>query len=880
MSSKQGGEVAVRSTRWGISTPPIRRHRYEQLIVALIVIFQSNVRDPKNKFYRNPRPPTPDAKDRGLKMESSANPRGVNSTKSSESHPVYADNNPPHFLEVSTSPTDEFCGVCKDVDIKHLFIQEGPYIWDEPINLPPARSLRHIKEHQQCPLCRLTLSAFHGFDLSSQPDREETTIDAVGVGVGRSQHQGPNVGKLKNELRVSDDDVSQPLTRLWFYGREGGRCKSFNQSSDEYEWEDGESFCIQLLPSSTVDSHSPFKTRCQTLLHARLVRQNIPAGLVKSWIQYCECHHPQEKGTANAEASETEDAKIRLLDVQNQQLVEATTASRYICLSYVWGDSNFLTLNRDNYDDLHTTQGLSKFKLPQTIADALHLCAQLGERWLWVDSLCIQQDDDNDRALQIQRMEMIYEKAVMTIANVSGTNTAADHPLPGVRPNTRQPFQEVHSIAGLKVVVSRQYPQQHARKRSKWATRAWTLQEEILSRRVLYIADTHCWFQCPTCYFSEDMIFEPIVGEHALPLKLTSIIQLFKSLFTCLNRAGSKERQEVKTQSVTVTVDSERPKTTAPTSLESLFELIEAYVMRHATLQSDALNAIDALLHRAGKLEHEFETAYHYGLPVRAFDYALCWLENEHDPTKRRAGFPSWSWAGWNHAITFRLGHPRFAAVGGYDTAKSLFTNAVLDPESQVFDHNLEANRSSDELAQAYGINVSPKSAMTAEHQGPDSLNPRKNDPTLLFYTSYAKLRVDSQPVESESGGGQPESCEVYTLRSPSNEQIDVSKIRLNRAWRSSEPEALELDFIVVRATPSKRFEPWYHTSTRPDPSSASPPNEWTVSLMCITWIDDNVVGEAPRRAERFTVCLREVHTVERWMSVEPKPVEVLVELV
>jgi hypothetical protein len=727
----------------------------------------------------------------------------------------------------------------------------------------------------------------------NQTDREETPIEAVVVGVGRSNYHGPIAKKLKNKLRTFDDDISQPLCRLWFYDG-GNGFKMVNPTSDEYEWEEGESFQIQLLAGSTVDSHSPFESRFQTFLHARLVRQNLLVDLVKSWIQYCECHHPQGKDTNNSEAPENKDARIRLIDVENLQLIEGSSSSRYIALTYVWGNSNFLTLNRDNYDDLHMTQGLSKFKLPQTIADAILLCVQLGERCLWVDSLCIQQDDENDKISQIQCMEMIYEKAIMTIANVSGGNTAADHSIPGVRPNTRQPFQEVHHVMGLKVVVSRQYPQQQARAKSMWATRAWTIQEEILSQRVLHISDTHCWLQCPTCNFSEDMNFEPIIDANTLSHKPTPIKQLFKNVFMSLNRLGGKRKQETESPLVTISADHEAPKATTPKSLESLFELIEIYLTRHLTLPSDALNAIDGVLHRAGKLEHGFDTTYHYGLPVIAFDYALCWLENEHDPTKRRVGFPSWSWSGWFHTIKFPLERRRYEVVGTVETAKSLFTNAVLDPESQTFDHDLEDNRSFDELRQTYGINISPKSALTTDHLGPGILKSRKDDPRLLFYTSCAKLRVDSQPVEPKFDDIRTKSCEVYTLRSPGNEQVDLGMIRLNRGWRSGQRKALELDFIVVRATPSAKFESWWHSSQHPDRFSSLTPNQWTIHLMCINWIDENVVSEQPRRAERFTICMvdgkksnrrdreerQDLYVVERWMSVEPKPIEVLVELV
>ncbi|KAK0707934.1 hypothetical protein B0H67DRAFT_457107, partial [Lasiosphaeris hirsuta] len=51
-----------------------------------------------------------------------------------------------------------------------------------------------------------------------------------------------------------------------------------------------------------------------------------------------------------------------------------------------------------------------------TIADAMQVVKKLGQRYLRVDAICIQQDDEADKALQIQRMDSVYFNAVATIA--------------------------------------------------------------------------------------------------------------------------------------------------------------------------------------------------------------------------------------------------------------------------------------------------------------------------------------------------------------------------------------------------------------------------------------------------------------------------------
>jgi hypothetical protein len=268
------------------------------------------------------------------------------------------------------------------------------------------------------------------------------------------------------------------------------------------------------------------------------------------------------------------------------------------------------------------------------------------------------------------------------------------------------------------------------------------------------------------------------------------------------------------------------------------------------------------------------------------------------------------------------MGKPSFAAIGRSFSAMSLFTNALLSPEAKTFDLNIsrqlidyfnkredleniegdvEENRSFEELRNCYGICVSPKASIYTEHHlGQQNSLPRENkNQSLIFSTSYAKLRVDST-TRNVVSFDKASSCRVYSLRSPRNSEVQLGIIRLNREWRESQPEVLELDFIVIRATPSEEFEPYWHNSKSPKPSSSPAPADWKIFLMCVAWIDGEVLEGKPRKAERITLamvhekrdCTR-LHKYEDddrentyflpsardWMSVEPKPVELLVEL-
>jgi hypothetical protein len=61
-------------------------------------------------------------------------------------------------------------------------------------------------------------------------------------------------------------------------------------------------------------------------------------------------------------------------------------------------------------------------KLPQSIQNAITVIRRLGIRFLWVDALCILQDDSGDKASEISAMWEIYKDAIVTIAAASSAS--------------------------------------------------------------------------------------------------------------------------------------------------------------------------------------------------------------------------------------------------------------------------------------------------------------------------------------------------------------------------------------------------------------------------------------------------------------------------
>ncbi|KAK0645793.1 hypothetical protein B0T16DRAFT_146810 [Cercophora newfieldiana] len=89
-----------------------------------------------------------------------------------------------------------------------------------------------------------------------------------------------------------------------------------------------------------------------------------------------------------------------LIDVNNEKLrMDGGIGPRYVALSYVWGDAHSLKTTKWNVGQLQQDGALRMWQhfIPRVIGDTMDFTKRLGVRYLWVDSLCIVQDDENLR---------------------------------------------------------------------------------------------------------------------------------------------------------------------------------------------------------------------------------------------------------------------------------------------------------------------------------------------------------------------------------------------------------------------------------------------------------------------------------------------------
>lgn len=154
----------------------------------------------------------------------------------------------------------------------------------------------------------------------------------------------------------------------------------------------------------------------------------------------------------------------------------------YVALSYVWGGDQPMTTGISI--TRFTTQGIPPEEMAQSTKDAIRATQQLGIRYLWIDAVCIIQDNEADKARELQVMGRIYRDATLTISASSSKSArlgfAKWDPLTACQLPFMLPNGSMGSVAAVPSLI--ELPQNITRPIDR---RGWTFQERLLSKRLL-----------------------------------------------------------------------------------------------------------------------------------------------------------------------------------------------------------------------------------------------------------------------------------------------------------------------------------------------------------------------------------------------------------
>ncbi|KAF2122646.1 heterokaryon incompatibility protein-domain-containing protein, partial [Lophiotrema nucula] len=148
---------------------------------------------------------------------------------------------------------------------------------------------------------------------------------------------------------------------------------------------------------------------------------------MRNWYRKCRTHHNKCRGTTSRgqiAVDELHSLPLRVIDVgprestNDPRLVDTTGFSKghWVALSHCWGDLEFHPLKTTRANVNEHMRSIPFSTLPKTFVDAIVVTRALSLRYLWIDSLCIIQDDEEDWRTQSREMGVIYEHAVLTVA--------------------------------------------------------------------------------------------------------------------------------------------------------------------------------------------------------------------------------------------------------------------------------------------------------------------------------------------------------------------------------------------------------------------------------------------------------------------------------
>jgi hypothetical protein len=388
-------------------------------------------------------------------------------------------------------------------------------------------------------------------------------------------------------------------------------------------------------------------------------RARLP--LAREIFKHCCATHD----LCNQMKNETDALDILLVDTNSNCIVEAQTSSSYLALSYVNGEAALFRTTTKNLASLKKDGALSTVEnLATVIKDAMQLTKDLEERYLWVDILCIVQDDVVSKHQQIMQMDTIYRSSKLTIVNLSGSH--ANSPLPGFRPLTRLPIRTLQETSLGSFLVESIGPERIMMK-SPYETRAWTFQERLLSSRCLYFSSHQVFFQC--C--------EGTISETKWTARQNR--DIMRHELTGNNGQGPLNPLN------DMIIASSRKGLTPGLFLKTYVQLVSQYSKRTLSFTSDILNAFTGITSFLSRL---WPANFQDGLPLTLIVLGLLWYPIEL-PKKRKQSpdssspfaqqFPSWSWAGWIGPVNYI-----FEGMSAFDAPVTLIQSFEYDGNIQA----------------------------------------------------------------------------------------------------------------------------------------------------------------------------------------------------
>ncbi|CAH0037179.1 unnamed protein product, partial [Clonostachys rhizophaga] len=289
----------------------------------------------------------------------------------------------------------------------------------------------------------------------------------------------------------------------------------------------------------------------------------------------------------------------------------------YIALSHCWGNLPPKYLNQVRTLKSNIAKRVDQIDmgdLPQNFRDAITVTRQLNKRYLWIDSLCIIQDDPSDWEREAKKMETVYTMAYCTLA----ASSAQDSTVGFLEPRPSRRYFAINRTGEMPYYVCEPIDNFNRDvESSALNSRGWVFQERCLSKRTIHFTNTQTYWECGIGVHCETLTLMYKLGDPAFPSTIGYGVHASEWDFVKL--------------------------------------LIQKYTQLNLTKPEDRALAFLGIEQR---FEKELCTDIKHGLAEKFLHRGLLWQRAGNSPLKRikypnDRNIPSWSWMAWNGEITF-----------------------------------------------------------------------------------------------------------------------------------------------------------------------------------------------------------------------------------
>ncbi|EXL75366.1 serine/threonine protein kinase [Fusarium oxysporum f. sp. conglutinans race 2 54008] len=216
--------------------------------------------------------------------------------------------------------------------------------------------------------------------------------------------------------------------------------------------------------------------------------------LFQKWLYVCDNEHGHARDASSGGCAVQMPTRLIYVGESSEHLEDIKDSGflRYLALSHCWGGSTSLSTLTSNIDKFRSE--IPHEQLPLNFQEAIKVTRALKISYLWIDSLCIIQDDPEDWRREAARMGQVFSNAYCTIAATSAAASNEGFLTPKL--NSALSATVEPPEGGLLHISEFMENCNRDLELAPLNTRGWVMQERALSRRTLHFTNTQVYWEC------------------------------------------------------------------------------------------------------------------------------------------------------------------------------------------------------------------------------------------------------------------------------------------------------------------------------------------------------------------------------------------------